>query len=589
MKRTLGALACMWLVGCGDGGASTDGASVDGASVDGGGATTSDASGQGSTDAAREPADAFVVPRGDAGSVGLPRPASRCREAPVEVTLRDVSTPTTVVGDGTASSCTEAALRAAVTRGGIVTFACGAAPFTLELTEPLVASNAAGLVLDGGGLVTLSGGDRTRILTIDACTSPVSERCDTDARPDVVVQRLAFLRGHSRDVVVDTKSVATGGGAIHRRGGTLTVIDCDFVENSCDPSGQDVSGGAITSQHTQTTTIVRSNFVRNTCANGGALGALQASYVVIDSRFEENEAQGSGGNHVPGGQPGDTGGNGGNGGALVIDGQNNTITLCGIEARRNRAHYAGSALFRTGYSGEAITIRDSLFEAHELDRLDHPETDVDRHNAALGTLYLQGVSATVERTAILGNQSNGGTPGVFLATMGPTRFDATNVTIGENVLSGEGIGGGLVASGDVTGTLRHVTIARNGANFGGAMIFATGLTFIDSIIADNTRDESNPTGLYNPRNCFFPGGGSAMGSGVNLQWPETNAGGLTAEPRCISGVRFADPLLGARSDEGYAPGDGSPARGAASACPATDQRGRARPSSGCAVGAIEPG
>jgi hypothetical protein len=42
--------------------------------------------------------------------------------------LADVSQPTAVVGTGTPASCTEAALRAAVANGGVITFNCGSGP-----------------------------------------------------------------------------------------------------------------------------------------------------------------------------------------------------------------------------------------------------------------------------------------------------------------------------------------------------------------------------------------------------------------------------------------------------------------------------
>src|SRR5438105_6549991 len=43
----------------------------------------------------------------------------------------NVSSPTSVVGDGSAGSCTFTALNTAVTKGGVITFNCGAAPVTI--------------------------------------------------------------------------------------------------------------------------------------------------------------------------------------------------------------------------------------------------------------------------------------------------------------------------------------------------------------------------------------------------------------------------------------------------------------------------
>jgi len=61
-----------------------------------------------------------------------------------------------VVGTGTPDTCTEAALDTALAGGGNVTFKCGASPYTLTVaTTKRIAANTK---LDGGGLITLSGG-----------------------------------------------------------------------------------------------------------------------------------------------------------------------------------------------------------------------------------------------------------------------------------------------------------------------------------------------------------------------------------------------------------------------------------------------
>ena len=69
-----------------------------------------------------------------------------------------------VVGDGTPESCTSNALSAALSTGGTVTFACGAAPYTL-LADTYVIEN--GVVLDGAGLITLSGEGLRQIFIVN--------------------------------------------------------------------------------------------------------------------------------------------------------------------------------------------------------------------------------------------------------------------------------------------------------------------------------------------------------------------------------------------------------------------------------------
>src|SRR5688572_3768840 len=52
--------------------------------------------------------------------------------------LYDVSSPTTVVGDGTPASCTAEALQSAADAGGTIVFDCGASPVTITVGSPIV-------------------------------------------------------------------------------------------------------------------------------------------------------------------------------------------------------------------------------------------------------------------------------------------------------------------------------------------------------------------------------------------------------------------------------------------------------------------
>ena len=59
-----------------------------------------------------------------------------------------------VVGTGTPGSCTEAALDAALTGGGSVTFNCGASPVTITITS--VKTITVSTNIDGDGRITIS-------------------------------------------------------------------------------------------------------------------------------------------------------------------------------------------------------------------------------------------------------------------------------------------------------------------------------------------------------------------------------------------------------------------------------------------------
>src|ERR1700710_2789285 len=63
-----------------------------------------------------------------------------------------------VIGHGTARSCTSSAVVAAVRAGGTIRFSCGPKPVTIRMAATAkVLNSRREVVIDGGGLVTLSG------------------------------------------------------------------------------------------------------------------------------------------------------------------------------------------------------------------------------------------------------------------------------------------------------------------------------------------------------------------------------------------------------------------------------------------------
>lgn len=275
-------------------------------------------------------------------------PDGHC-EVPAEAKLEDVSSPRTVVGTGTAASCTGDAFVAAVALGGVITFHCGAAPVTITLTQTAKVFNDTGpkVVIDGGGLVTLSGGGKVRILyqnTCDAKQRPTSPDCNNLQTPALTVQNLTFVDGNATGLERDDNE--GGGGAIWVRGGRFKAINTRFFNNVCDDLGSDLGGGAIrildfpTSGSTSRPMyIVQSTFggagLGNHCANGGALSSIGTSYTILNSLFTDNQAVGHGANA----------GQGGNGGAVYNDGNSYRLALCGDRFERNHANEGGSAIF----------------------------------------------------------------------------------------------------------------------------------------------------------------------------------------------------------------------------------------------------
>jgi hypothetical protein len=284
---------------------------------------------------------------------------------PPEAMPADVSSPRTVVGDGTPASCTSDAFVDAVARGGVITFDCGPDPVTIVLTRTAKVFNDTGpeIVIDGGGLVTLSGNHERRILYMNTCDREqvwTTPRCDDQDHPRLTVQNLTFIDADSRG-----EGEYDGGGAIWARGGRLRVLNSRFFSNRCADVGPDVGGAAIRvfDQHQDLPVyVVNSTFggaegYGNTCANGGGISSIGVSWTIVNSLFSHNRAIGMGGNPSLPGTPG-----GGSGGAIYNDGNEMTLSLCGTRLEDNEVVQHGSGIFfvSNNHTGDIRLERSAL-------------------------------------------------------------------------------------------------------------------------------------------------------------------------------------------------------------------------------------
>ena len=183
------------------------------------------------------------------------------------------------------------------------------------------------------GKVTLSGGGQRRILYMNTCEAALGLEpavdCTNQNFPRLVVQNLTFTNGNAIGQVAAAGG-GSGGGAIFVRGGRLRIVNSTFTRNICEPTGQDLGGGAVRvlSQYNGLPVyVVNSTFGGasgdgNSCSNGGALSSVWVSWTVLNSVFSFNTAIGDGGNPARAGTPG-----GGRGGAIYNDG--NTMSSGG--------------------------------------------------------------------------------------------------------------------------------------------------------------------------------------------------------------------------------------------------------------------
>jgi hypothetical protein len=324
-----------------------------------------------------------------AGPAGAAPPGARAVPVPAAGAPVNTSHPDHVIGHGTPAGCTSAAVVAAVRAGGVIRFACGPRPVTITMRATAkVRNTSARVVLDGGGLVTLSGGSRRRILYMDTCDPAqvwTTSHCQDQATPRLTVQDITFAHGNSTGQHFE----GGGGGAIFDRGGQLRIVDATFSGNRCDATGPDLGGAgvrALSQYHDRPVYVVGSRFDGNVCSNGAALSSIGVSWTVLNSRFTDNHAIGRGANPAGPGTPG-----GGSGGAIYNDGDTMTLSVAGSTFTHNHANEGGGAIFfvsndRTG----TMAIADSTLTDNPNDTF---------HTAGLAGIYFLGA----RRPAISGS------------------------------------------------------------------------------------------------------------------------------------------------------------------------------------------
>jgi hypothetical protein len=466
-----------------------------------------------------------------------------------------------VVGNGTAASCSETALRQALAASDQISFNCGPNPVTITLSEELYFRDRT-VTIDGGGpvqggQVALSGNRKVRVLMFDY--------------GKLTIRNLTIRDGYAEQ----------GAGIYPRLHSELYVSNSRFLNNDGTVNQREGGGGAI---HVRSGKLVIDNsyFAGNVGINGGAINGLKSPIRITNSVFVANDAS-PGSRPVPG-----FAGNFGFGGAIYTDGTRDReetsvggeIYIAGCVFRDNITAGQGGAVFTWVYDPDYVTIDQVLFEDNQALRTTNGRGGLG------GALRHGGGNLTVSNSTFSDNTA-GRQGGAFWYGDGPTydiRF--RNVTFVDNQADGlddQANGGAMYASGgDVQ--IENATFADNYAYYAGGAIFgnADNITMRNSIIADNT------VGNRNSRNqqCTSP-----LQGGWNIQSRSISDRG---DFECTPGITIADPRIGSLRDfGGFTPTvpllTGSPAIDAGNNCGlSSDQRGAARVGP-CDIGAFEFG
>jgi hypothetical protein len=470
-----------------------------------------------------------------------------------------------VVGTGTAASCTEASLRAALTSvdvpgGGAISFNCGSAPATIVLSQVLSVSTTASILVDGGSKVTLSGNGATGIF----------ERIRNGYRGSSQVlslQNLAFIRGKV--------SGTSRGAALNFRDGILRIHNCTFDDNEASLASGTVSGGAIFVDGALQVQISNSTFRNNRAASGGAIGSIQSDLLVYNSTFDGNAALGTGN---VGNSPTNLGGVGG--AVYAVGNLAAQVTLCAVTAVENRAlDTAGGMLVA---DSQKLTIDRSVFLRNRTEK----NAAGTSSGGSCGAFILQSSALVVRGSTFAGNSSFGTGVGLVGASAGGVPYLFENCTFDGNVGNFAGLG----LSTD--GTFRNCTFSRNHATAWAAALNGarSGTSLLNSVFADNLADVAGAT---RPVTCAGGDGfGSAGVSGVDGGASNVQTNGGPNDIACANGIAFVPAAklgpLTAGALPVVIPAADSPARTAPTTrCPATDARGYRRPAQGCTAGAVQ--
>ena len=490
------------------------------------------------------------------------------------------------VGGGTPASCTEAALDAALAGGGSVSFNCGGS-HTIPLTSEKTINNDT--TIDGGGQITLNGGDSTRLFNLQNSASLTLQNITLEngfSSGDggaIYVERLSTLT--LTDSAINN-STAANGGAIALNGwgssdagGTLIVTNSSFSGNTSTAAaipGGGNGGGALYITGGSTATIGGSTFSNNQSVNGGGIHILGANLTVTDTIFSGNIANNSAG--------------GGGGGAIYVDGTKDFSGTIDIETStftNNQTNQLGGAIFSFPEGTGSTLIDHSLFDGNEATGSGQGGAIYHQSATSNGALNISNSTFMNNNAhATDGSASSGGALWLLDApvTITSSTFAANDATTPIPLADDDwrrGFGGAIRTS-DAT-TIVNSTIVNNTAGFVGGAV-AGPATVRNTIIASN--DGDNPWDIQ--ENCTD----ELTNDGNNIQFPQKTTS-LGNDYECFAGQTAVNPQVGTIGDFGGLTPTvpllaGSPAIDAGSNCPATDQRGFARNGT-CDIGAYEFG
>lgn len=370
---------------------------------------------------------------------------------------------------------------------GIISFNCNNthAPATINISYPGgygVATSAA-YTMDGGGLITLSGGNANRVLNVQANAA-------------LTLTNLSVINGNAG---------ADYGGCIFNFSGKLR-LDNVTLQNC--RTADTYLGGAIYTSGNSRLTVSGSRILSGTSSHGGGIFS-GGTLVIVNSIIADNRATT------------------GDGGGLNVTGN---ATISGSQIERNRASGGdGGGLYAASASN--VTIQNSLLASnvttvttfasggglYSLGSLTVTNSTLSNNLARYGGGMDSEGTALLTNTTLSGNRAT---------TAGGGMFNAGQTTVSNSTLSGNSAnlsGGGIDNNGSLTvtntllggnkayvsgggltneslATVSDSTLSGNWAPDGGGIFnYAQTLTLRSSTLSDNEATQGG--GIYTTNNA----------------------------------------------------------------------------------------
>ena len=165
--------------------------------------------------------------------------------------------------------------------GGTVTFDCGASGVTITVTSTKTIS--ADTTIDGGGLITISGGNSVGVFSVNAGVTFTVQNL-TIANSNTLYSGGGIYSDGGALMITNSTFAGNSAVGIYSAGGPLTITNSTFSHNRTD-----VGGGAIIT-YNGTLTVTNSTFAGNSAGFGGAISNNNSTLTVTNSTFAGNSA-----------------------------------------------------------------------------------------------------------------------------------------------------------------------------------------------------------------------------------------------------------------------------------------------------------